>query len=93
MESVQDYGVHYEIKKKALDLIWSDVTRDNILNLLNISEYPTDKITQFVDDSAENIRDELNSLMLSDSPLIESITTNGEEQFRLTVIGKQRFKD
>jgi hypothetical protein len=93
MESVQDYGVHYGIKKKALDLIWSDVTRDNILNLLNISEYPTDKITQFVDDSTENIRDELNSLMLSDSPLIESITTNGEEQFRLTVIGKQRFKD
>ena len=93
MTSIQDYGVHYEIKKKALDLIWSDVTRDNILNLLNISEYPTDKITQFVDDSAENIRDELNSLMLSDSPLIESITTNGEEQFRLTVIGKQYFKD
>jgi hypothetical protein len=93
MESVQDYGVHYGIKKKALDLIWSDVTRDNILNLLNISEYPTDKITQFVDDSTENIHDELNSLMLSDSPLIESITANGEEQFRLTVIGKLRFKD
>jgi hypothetical protein len=93
MESVQDYGVHYGVKKKALDLIWSDVTRDNILNLLNISEYSTDKITQFVDYSAENIRDELNSLKLSDSPLVESITTNGEELFRLTIIGKQNFKD
>ena len=93
MESIQDYGVHYGIKKKALDLIWSDVTRDNILNLLHISEYSTDEITQFVDDSAKNIRDELNSLKLSDSPLIESITRNGEEQFRLTVIGKQHLKD
>ena len=93
MESVQDYGVHYGIKKKALDLIWSDVTRDNILNLLNISEYSTDEITQFVDDSAKNIHDELNSLKLSNSPLIESITRNGDEQFRLTVIGKQHLKE
>ncbi len=93
MESVQDYGIHYGIKKKALDLIWSDVTRDNILNLLSISEYPINKITQFMDDSAENIRDELNSLKLSDSPLIESVMTNDEEQFKLTVIGKQHFKD
>ena len=93
MESVQDYGVHYGIKKKALDLIWSDVTRDNILNLLYISEYSTEEITQFVDDSAKNIRDELNILKLSDSPLIESTTTNGAEQFRLTVIGKQHLKD
>ncbi len=93
MESVQDYGVHYGIKKKALDLIWSDITRDNILNLLSISEYSFDEITQFVDDSTENICDELNSLKFSDSPLIKFITRNGEDKFRLTCDGEQYLKD
>lgn len=93
MESVQDYGVHYGIKQKAMDLMWSDVTRDNILNLLHISEYSVGKIMQFIDDSAENIRDELNSLKMSNSPLIESVTRHDEEQFMLTAIGKQHFKD
>lgn len=93
MESVQDYGIHYGIKKKALDLIWSEIARDNILNLLDISEYSVDEITQFVDDSAENVRDELNSMRLSDLPLIEFVTSNGEGKFRLTSVGKQHLKD
>lgn len=92
MESIQDYGIHYGIKKKASDLIWSGVIRNDILNLLNISEFSVDKIIQFIDDSAENIRDELSSLKYSDSPIIESVTRNGEEQFKLTSVGQRYFQ-
>ncbi len=93
MESVQDYGIHYAINKKALDLIWSGVTRNDILNLLNISEFPIDKIIQFIDDSAENIHNELNSLKYPDSSIVESVTRNGEEQFKLTSVGQRYFQD
>ena len=62
-------ALHYRIKKKSLDLIWSDVTRDNLLNLIEIGDYTVDEITHFIDDSVENIRIELNSLFLDDPPL------------------------
>ena len=89
MESIQDYGVHYRIKKKSLDLIWSDVTRDNILNLIQIDEYTIDEILRIVDDSDENIRTEISSLEHDNSPMIEFMIINEEKRFRLTSVGKQ----
>jgi hypothetical protein len=89
MESIQDYGVHYRIKKKSLDLIWSDVTRDNILNLIQIDEYTFDEILRIIDDSNENIRTVLNSLEHDHSPMIEFMIINEEKRFRLTSVGKQ----
>jgi predicted transcriptional regulator len=89
MESIQDYGVHYRIKKKSLDLIWSDVIRDNILNLIQIDEYTFDEILRIVDDSNENIRTELSLLEQDKSPMIEYIMINEEKRFRLTSVGKQ----
>jgi hypothetical protein len=88
MESIQDYGVHYRIKKKSLNLIWSDVTKNNLLNLIQIFEYTLDEIMRIADDSAEDIRAELNSLECGDSPMIEFSMLNEEKMFRLTSIGK-----
>lgn len=89
MESIQDYGVHYRIKKKSLDLMWSDVTRDNILNLAQITECTLDEILHFVDDSDENIRSELSLLERGDLPMIKSVMRNEEKRFSLTHAGKQ----
>jgi hypothetical protein len=89
MESVQDYGVHYRIKTKSLDLLWSDVTRRNLLNLIQVAEYTLDEIMHFVDDTAENIHAELSSLENCNSPMVEFIIINEEKKFRLTSIGEQ----
>ena len=89
MESIQDYGVHYRITKKSLDLIWSDVTMGNLLNLIQITNYTLDEIIRIVDDSPENIRAELNSLEHGYSPMIEFSMTNEEKKFRLTSVGEQ----
>ena len=89
MESIQDYGVHYRIKKKSLDLIWSDVTRYNLLNLIQITGYAIDEIMRIIDDSDENICTELSSLEHDNPPMIEFIMINEEKKFRLTLVGKQ----
>lgn len=93
MESIPDYGVHYRIRKKSLDLIWSDMLRDNLLNLIQIAECTIDEIIHFVDDSAENIRTELDSLKNGNLPLIESIMINKENKFILTSIGMQHIRN
>ncbi len=89
MDSIQDYGVHYRIKKKSLDLIWSNVIRENILNLIQITEYTLDEILRIIDDSDENIRTELSMLEHENFPKVEFIPINEEKKFRLTSVGKQ----
>ena len=89
MESIQDYGVHYRITKKSLDLVWSDVIMVNLLNLIQIAEYTLDEIIRIVGDSPENIRAELNSLEHGYSPMIEFLMVNDEKKFRLTSVGEQ----
>ncbi len=93
MESIQDYGVHYRINKKSLDLLWSDNPRHNLLNLIQIADFTLEEIMHFIDDSVEDINLELNLLKNCDSPMIEYVMMGEEERFHLTSNGIKLIKN
>ncbi len=88
MQSIQDYGIHYGIKKKSIELIWSDTVRSNILNLIKIAQYTLDEILYFLDDSSEDVRKEIDLLQCCEYPMIKLVIINNEKKFQLTPAGE-----
>ncbi len=90
---VQGLGLCYFIKNKGEDLIESGNTRDNMLNLLQISDYTIDDLTRLINDSEQNIHSELKALRTHGVHLVDRIDRDdGKQYFRLSPAGENHLR-